>query len=233
MKDKVPGSKQIVPVFILLLLISMMVGCVHQQKHIDEHQTSATQQRFEDIEVWVKRFEDPERDNWQKPAEVVKAMNLGAGDVVADIGAGTGYFTRHIAAAVGPSGKAIGLDIEPGMVKYMEEDAKKLNLKNYEARVVKTDDPELAPHSIDVIFLCDTYHHIDNRVEYFRNVAKGLKPGGRVVVVDFIKDTDFGPPRDHKLAEEIVHQEMGEAGYRLLKSHDLLEHQYFLEFGMK
>lgn len=233
MKDKVLGNKSIVPVFILLLLTGLLAGCVHHQQHIKEHQTSATQQRFEDIELWVKRFEDPERDKWQKPAEVVKAMNLKQGDVVVDIGAGTGYFTRHIAVAVGPSGKAIGLDIEPGMVKYMEEDAKKLNLKNYEARVVKTDDPELVPYSIDVVFLCDTYHHIENRVGYFRNVSKSLKTGGRVVVVDFIKDTDFGPPRDHKLAEEIVHQEMGEAGYRLLKSHDLLEHQYFLEFGMK
>lgn len=232
MKDKVLGSKSIIPFFALLLLAGLLTGCVHHQ-HIKEHQTSATEQRFEDIELWVKRFEDPARDAWQKPAEVVKAMNLKQGDVVVDIGAGTGYFTRHIAAAVGPKGKAIGLDIEPGMVKYMEEDAKKLNLKNYEARIVKTDDPELAPHSIDVIFLCDTYHHIDNRVEYFRNIAKSLKPGGRVVVVDFIKDTDFGPPRDHKLAEEIVHQEMGKAGYRLLKSHDLLQHQYFLEFGIE
>jgi len=163
---------------------------------------------------------------------VVKAMNLRPGDVGADTGAGTGYFTNHRAAAVGPSGKAIGLDIEPEMVKYMEEDAKKLNLKNYEARVVKTDDPELAPGSIDVIFLCDTYHHIEKRVAYFRHVAPSLKPGGRIVVVDFIKDTDFGPPRDHKMAQEVVIEELQKAGYRLIKSHELLQHQYFLEFGI-
>jgi arsenite methyltransferase len=232
MRTRSLKNKNIVLAFVLILLTSLLTGCIHHQERNQEHQTTATQQRFEDIKLWVKRFEDPERDKWQKPAEVVKAMNLKPGDVVADIGAGTGYFTRHFAAAVGPSGKAIGLDIEPGMVKYMEEDAKKLNLSNYEARVVKTDDPELAPHSVDVIFLCDTYHHIENRVEYFRNVSSSLKTGGRVVVVDFIKDTDFGPPRDHKMAEEVVLAEMKKAGYRLITSHDLLQYQYFLEFGM-
>lgn len=218
--------------FVFILLATLLASCNHTQEHSKEHHPSATQQRFDDIEVWVERFEDPERDTWQKPAEVVKAMNLRPGDVVADIGAGTGYFTRHIAAAVGPSGKAIGLDIEPGMVEYMKEDARKLNLSNYEARVVKTDDPGLGPHSVDVIFLCDTYHHIENRVEYFRNVSPSLKPGGRVVVVDFIKDTDFGPPRDHKMAEEAVIEELQNAGYRLITSHDLLQYQYFLEFGI-
>lgn len=217
----------------IIVLISFVIGCTnHQKQKASEQQAPATQQKFKDIECWVKMFEDPERDAWQKPAEVVEALNLRPGDVVADIGAGTGYFTRHFAVAVGASGKAIGLDIESGMVEYMREDAKKLNLKNYEARVVKTDDPELAPHSVDVIFLCNTYHHIENRVEYFKNVAKSLKPNGRVINVDFFKNTDFGPPRDHKLAKEVVLEEMKKAGYRLIKSHGFLPQQYFIEFGL-
>jgi ubiquinone/menaquinone biosynthesis C-methylase UbiE len=213
---------------LVLILILSSMGCAQTQ----EHHSKSSQHRFDDIEFWVKVFEDPARDSWQQPAEVVKTMNLKSGDVVADIGAGTGYFTRRFAVAVGAKGKAIGLDIEQSMVTYMQEDAKKLNLHNYDARVVKFDDPELAPQSVDVVFLCNTYHHIEKRVAYFRNVSKSLRANGRVVIVDFYKDSSMGPPRDHKLAKDVVTKEMKEAGYRLIKSHTMLEHQYFLEFGL-
>lgn len=210
-----------------------LISCAgHNQQHASEQHAPATEQRFRDIEFWVNIFEDPERDAWQKPAEVVKKMQLKPGDIVADIGAGTGYFTRRFAVAVGPGGKAVGLDIEKSMVDYMNEDAGKLGLGNYKARVVRTDDPELEPQSVDVIFLCNTYHHIENRIEYFKKVSKSLKPGGRIISVDFYKDIDFGPPRDHKLAKDVVLGEMKEAGYRLIASHDILPYQYFLEFGL-
>lgn len=221
--------------FIITLLAGTFLSCANNhQQHTSgqtalEEQTPSSQ-RFNDIEFWVKMFEDPERDKWQKPAEVVKMMNLKPGDVVADIGAGTGYITRHLAVAVGPGGKAIGLDIEQSMVDYMNNDAKKLGLKNYTAKVVKTDDPGLGAHSVDVIFLCNTYHHIEDRTAYFQNLLKSLKPGGRVISVDFYKDTDFGPPREHKLARDIVVKEMSLAGYRLNRDLKFLEHQYYLEF---
>jgi len=221
------------------MLAGSFLSCAnHQNQHTQEQtesvkHTPASQQRFNDIEVWVKRFEDPERDKWQKPAEVVKMMDLKPGDIVADIGAGTGYITRHIAVAVGPEGNALGLDIEQSMVDYMNEDAKKLGLKNYTAKVVSTDDPALEPDSVDVIFLCNTYHHIENRSAYFKNISKSLKHGGRVITVDFYKDTDFGPPRDHKLAKDVVLKEMAQAGYRLDKDLQFLEHQYYLEFVLE
>ncbi len=216
---------------ILALAVFFLTGCSsHKTQKSGEKQSPATEQKFKDIEFWVKIFEDPERDLWQKPLEIVKAMNLKPGNAIADIGAGTGYLTRHLAVAVGPEGKALGLDIEQSMVNYMIEDAKKLGLTNYTARVVKTDDPELEPGSVDVIFLCNTYHHISNRVDYFQKAAKGLKPNGRVISVDFYKNIDFGPPRDHKIAKEIVLKEMKQAGYRLDKDLIFLQHQYYLEF---
>jgi ubiquinone/menaquinone biosynthesis C-methylase UbiE len=202
-----------------------------QQK---EKQPSATQQRFDDIKFWLKIFENPERDKWQKPDEVVQKLNLKPGDVIADIGAGTGYFTRRFAVAVGSEGKALGLDIEPNMVKYMQEDARKRNLKNYIARVVKPDDPGLEPQSTDVVFMCNTYHHIEQRVDYLRRLSKSLKPDGRVVIVDFYKKPYPGtPPVEHKIAAKTVIEEFWQAGYTLKRMLDFLPAQYFLEFVLE
>ena len=214
--------------FLSLILVFSLTACNEEiRKHKNE---PATEQRFKDIDKWVRAFEDPERVKWQKPAEVIRAMDLTSGDVIADIGAGTGYFTRLFAMAIAPDGRAIGLDIEESMVKYMKEDAIKLGLENYEAKVVPTDSAGLAPDSVDVVFLSNTYHHIGDRVDYFKAVAKGLKKDGRVVIVDFYKDSKIGPPRDHKLAKSVALREMKEAGYKLVKTHNVLEHQYFLEF---
>lgn len=210
----------------LTLLLNLSSGSA------SHHEQPAMDHRFDDIDHWIRMFEDPARDAWQKPAEVIKAMRLEPGDVVVDLGAGTGYFTRRFALAVAPSGRALGLDIEPGMVRQMEDEAERLGLGNYEARVVKSDDPQLPPQSVDVVFLCNTYHHISDRVRYFRNIARSLKPGGRVINVDFYKETDFGPPREHKMARAVVEKEMTMAGYRLIRSHDILPRQYFLEFGL-
>jgi len=214
---------------LLALLLSVISACAEKQ----DKPTPASQVRFDDIQMWINVFEDPERHKWQKPEEVIKKMNVRLNDVVADIGAGTGYFTRRFAFAA-LTGKAIGLDVEPSMVRYMNEDAKKLGLNNYESRVVKTDDPELGNNEVDIVFLCDTYHHIENRVEYFSKVAGSLKNGGRLVIVDFYKkELPYGPPPHHKLAKEIVISELEEAGYKLLRSHDFLPYQYFLEFGVE
>jgi ubiquinone/menaquinone biosynthesis C-methylase UbiE len=178
-------------------------------------------------------FEGSERDAWQKPDEVVKQLQLRAGDVVADIGAGTGYFTRRFAVAVGPRGKAIGLDIEPTMVTHINEEARKQRLTNLSARQVPPHDPQLAPRSVDVVFICDTYHHMQERVAYARLLAQALKPSGRVVIVDFQKrPLPLGPPMEWKLAPEAVTEEFRQAGFQLARSVEFLPYQYFLEFTL-
>jgi ubiquinone/menaquinone biosynthesis C-methylase UbiE len=187
-----------------------------------------------DVDLWGPMLEGAERDQWQKPDEVIKQLNLKPGNVIADIGAGTGYFTRRFALAVGPQGRALGLDVEASMVEHMRQDARKLNLTNYEARVVKPDDSGLEPRSVDVVFFSDTYHHISDRVDYFTKLSKSLKPNGRVVIVDFYqKPLPVGPQAlEDKVSERTVIKEIGQAGYRLIRSLDFLPYQYFLEFGL-
>ena len=186
------------------------------------------------VSLQAQSSEDPERDKWQKPEEVVKSLNLKPGDVVADIGAGTGYFTRYFAIAVNPGGKALGLDINPSLVQSMNQDASKLELNNYEAFLIKPDNPELEPGSVDVVFLCNANHHIENRVDYFKRLSTSLKKNGRVVIVDFYnKPLPIGPQAvDHKLSKEVVLEEFREAGYNLTQDKDFLPYQYYLEFEL-
>lgn len=217
----------------VILVVCASVGWA-QEQHQHPHSPpagAAHDHRFNDIDQAVKMFESAERDTWQKPDEVVTQLQLRSGDVVADIGAGTGYFTRRFAVGVGPNGKAVGLDIEPTMVTHINEDAQKRGLTNLSARQVPPNDPQLPPQSVDVVFICDTYHHMQDRVAYARLLAQALKPGGRVVVVDFQKrPLPLGPPMEWKLAPEAVTEEFRQAGFQLARSVDFLPYQYFLEF---
>lgn len=180
----------------------------------------------------TETLESAERDKWQKPVEVIAAMNLKPGHVVVDIGAGTGYFSRHFSKAVGAEGKVIGVDIQSSMVRALIADKKRWGLRNYEARLVPADDPLLDKGSVDVAFVCDTYHHIEGRVAYFSNLKTAFRPGGRLVIVDPVKPDGYtNDGAEKRFTTDEVIDELRRAGYRLTKRFDfLLPHQYFLEF---
>lgn len=188
---------------------------------------------FADVESYAKRFEDPARLEWQRPDEVVKRMGLKNGDMVADVGAGTGYFARRIAKAVAPGGAVTGYDIEKGMIEYMKEDARKLGLANYRAELIDAKEPALPAGRFAVIFMCNTYHHIEERVPYLRALMKGLAAGGRVIILDTRMEAKDGPPVKLRLEKNTVIAEFAEAGLALLKDDDFLKDQYYLEFSMK
>lgn len=197
--------------------------------HADHgHDGAGMHHRFDDPAEWAPRFDDPGRDAWQKPDEVIRALALDEGAIVADVGAGTGYFVVRLARAV-PRGKVYGVDVEPRMVAYLDERARKQGFTNVKGVVSTTDDARL-PEAVDVVLVVDTYHHIDARPSYFRAIAGKLRPGGRVAIVDFRHGQPMGPPDAHKIAADQVRREMTEAGYTLDMDHAFLPNQYFLVF---
>ncbi|UQA57970.1 class I SAM-dependent methyltransferase [Polyangium aurulentum] len=184
--------------------------------------------RFEKAEDWAKEFDDPARDAWQKPAEVVALMKIAPGMTVADIGAGTGYFEPHLSRAVGPSGKVLALDVEPDMVRYLGERAKREKLANVEARAAQLADPGLGDASVDRVLIVDTWHHIDARPAYAAKLLKALKPGGLVVIVDFTMDAKHGPPKEHRIAPEKIVEELKGAGLPAQIATESLPEQYIV-----
>jgi len=186
------------------------------------------QHSFGDAEKWAKVFDDPERDAWQKPHDVIQALALKPDAIVADIGAGTGYFSVRFAHML-PQGRVYGVDTEPGMVKHLADRAKREGLKNVTAVAAKPGDPRL-PEKADLIILVDVYHHVEDRERYFRQLQNSLKPGGRVAVIDFRMDSPVGPPKSARIEPQRVKDEMKRVGYALAQEHAFLPNQYFLVF---
>ncbi len=203
------------------------LGCAHPMEPM--HHGEGMHHRFDDPAVWAPRFDDPGRDEWQKPDEVVKALALKEDAKVADLGAATGYFSVRFARAL-PKGKVFGVDIEPKMVEYLDERAKQEGLPNLVGVLGAPEDPRL-PEAVDLVLVVDTYHHLDDRPGYFRRLLDKLLPGGKVAIIDFRRGQPMGPPEAHKIPAEDVKREMLEAGYRLDAEPTVLPNQHFLVFA--
>ena len=183
---------------------------------------------FGGAEKWAQVFDDPQRDAWQKPHEVIQALSLEPDAVIADIGSGTGYFSARLANML-PKARVYGVDTEPDMVKYLAERARRDGLQNLSAVAGATDDPRL-PAMVDAVLMVDVFHHIDHRERYFRKLRDSLKPGGRVAIIDFRMDSPDGPPKSMRIAPARVKAELKSAGYALVREHRFLPKQYFLIF---
>lgn len=205
--------------FFLLMLLPLGAAAQSPQDH---------RHSFGDAEKWAHVFDDPERDAWQKPHEVIQALGLAPDAVVADLGAGTGYFSARLANML-KMGRVYAVDLEPAMVKHLAERAKREALPNLVAIQASAGSPRL-PAKVDLVLLVDVYHHIEARERYFRDLRPSLKTGGRIAIIDFRLDAPEGPPVAARIAPERVKAEMAKAGYALVAEHGFLPRQYFLVF---
>ncbi len=188
----------------------------------------------ESTEAYIKALEDPGRNAWQRPDVVVDTLELRQGDEVADVGAGSGYFTIRLARAVGPTGKVYAVDIDQKMLDYIDRRAKEEQLDNIQTILADPNDPKLGSSSVDLIFICDTLHHIPNRPAYYPLLARALRAGGRLVNIDFQKrDLPIGPPLAMKIDKKSCIKEIEAGGFHFVHEYDILKYQYFLVFELE
>jgi arsenite methyltransferase len=198
------------------------------------HDESSHHRRPADIQQYLEHLDRAERDTDQQPERVIETLGLQPGLSVADIGAGSGYFTRRFVQAVTEKGKVYAVDVEPDMLQYAKASIARMPIPSMvEFILAQPDNPQLPPQSVDLIFLCNVYHHLNDRPAYFSNIRSALKPGGRIAVIDFYHDArsgDVGFPRKHLVPRDTVVEEMAKAGFQLAREHTFLARQYFLEF---
>ena len=187
-----------------------------------------------DPKAYIGMLDDPKRDAYQKPHEVLTALNLKPGEVIADIGAGSGYFTFRLAHHVGAKGKVYAVDVSPDMIRHINRRIRELKAANVVSILADADDPLLPEASVNRFFFCDSWHHIDHQPKYLSLIKRMLKPGGEIVMIDcHKKELPVGPPIQMKIAREDLIKQMESNGFQLQKEHTFLPYQYFLVFAPK
>jgi ubiquinone/menaquinone biosynthesis C-methylase UbiE len=177
-----------------------------------------------------QHMNDPARDAWQKPKEVVERLAIASGSRVADLGAGGGYFTWYLAGAAGPDGRVYAVDIDETGLGIIKNEMEARHISNVVPVHATPADPTL-PEQVDLVFSCDTYHHMDDRVAYFKSLARYLKANGRVAILDFHPHGVFSGLLGHGTPAEEVRREMESAGYYRTANFDMIDRQHFQIFS--
>ncbi len=220
------------PPLLLLCLVCALPGPVLLAQPQTKPMTAGEMHKLHaDSKAFMAALDDPARDAYQKPHEVITALGLKDGERIADIGAGSGYFTLRFAHHVGNKGVVYAVDISPDMIVHVNQAIRDAGLDNVRTILALPDDPLLPDRSVDRIFICDTWHHIANHARYLEVMKKLLRPGGQVIIIDFQKkDTPVGAPMEMRIAREDVVGEFQQGGFALTKEQTFLPYQYFLVF---
>jgi SAM-dependent methyltransferase len=191
---------------------------------------AGTLRPFAETEKYIEFLERPDRAAWQKPDDVVAALHLAGDETVADVGAGSGYFTFRFAKAL-PRGKVIATDIDPEMIRHVHHKVLSKGIGNVEVVLAKSEDPSVDGRA-DVVFVCDVIHHVEGREAWLRKLASEMKTGARLVVVEFKEGKlPEGPPGSVKIPKAKLVSMLEAAGFSLQSDRtDLLPYQTFLTF---
>ncbi|WP_431134589.1 class I SAM-dependent methyltransferase [Psychroserpens mesophilus] len=203
------------------------------KNHHGNHHNSDTSKTANDYmhrsttEDLIERFESPERDAYQKPEKVLEYLGDIKGKTIMDIGAGSGYFSVKLAEK---GAKVIAADVSDEFQEALKKRVEDNNLENIELRKIPYDSPGLQDNEVDMVLIVNTYHHIENRIDYFSKVKNGIKSDGELVIIDYFKkEIPVGPPVNHKIDLETVRSELEKAGYTLDVNVDLLPYQFIIK----
>ncbi len=185
---------------------------------------------FAEVEKYIEFLDRPDRAAWQKPDEVVRALELRGDETVLDLGAGSGYFSFRLARAL-PQGRVVAADLEPEMIRHIHHKAMTEGLTNLSPVIILADDPQV-PREADVVFVCDVLHHVQNREAWLKKMVSEMKPGARLVLIEFKEGRlPEGPPESAKIPRRGLIELVSQAGLALEgEQPDLLPYQVFLVF---
>ena len=191
---------------IILSLLLLIPTAQTQQHHVHKTEHHHHDMAFKNAEKWTKNFDDPSRDQWQKPQELIKALQIPETAVIGDLGAGTGYFSSRLAKQF-PKATVFAIDNEKDMTVFLQKRADKEQLNNLKP-VLSESDGFSVEQPLDFLLIVDTYHHLPDREKYFQKILSQLKPGARIVIVDFLPSSPVGPPKKFRFQPPQIEKEL-------------------------
>jgi len=224
--ERIPWAQVFLLVVIVGFVFITATACAPRMIEVGGHRV------FNPEYLWYLESED--RDRWQKPGQVIESLELSEGDVIADIGAGGGYFTEKFSRQVGKGGHVYAVDVQDIMITLLKNRVNRNKLDNVTVIKGRFESPMLPSESVDIAFFSSVYKEITGRIQYMKEMSKSLKKDGRVAILEFHKDVGFmGPEYGDRMYESQVIEELEKGGFVLIRSYDFLPQEYFLVFRIK